>query len=500
MSRRPVPVGLVFALALAGLGACGGGGKGNPDAAPAPDADPDDILFKLQALPGVTATESPPIHAPSGYRYFLLGLDQPVDHDHPEGAHFTQHMTLILRDPTAPLVLFNTGYWNYYDDYPFELTLLLHGNQLVMEHRFFGDSRPDPADWTQLTIAQAAADQHAVVQTFQPLFTGTWVSAGQSKGGMTSIYHHRFYPDDLGGTVAYVAPISFGAPDTTYDTWVNDTLGTQACRDGVKAVAKELLWHRRTMLITRATAEMNASSGDIVYARIQLGPAVEGAVESLYWSFWQYYGETWCGDVPVDPATATDDELWQMLEGTPDGQGVWRDGVSPVSSSDDANLGNFEAYDYQAAWQLGYPGTNDTYLDGLTMYGDADFTGSNPVGVTLPPYDNAVAMNDVESWVKTQASHVIWVYGGWDPWTGGQFDITGAQDAVKVLVTDGNHGSLLTELAPADQTTTFAMLTAWTGVTPDPTALQHNLRAAAPRAPEIRIPAALLRARWPRSR
>ena len=33
---------------------------------------------------------------------------------------------------------------------------------------------------------------------------------------MTSVYHRRFYPDDVDATVAYVAPISFGAPDDRY--------------------------------------------------------------------------------------------------------------------------------------------------------------------------------------------------------------------------------------------------------------------------------------------
>ena len=42
---------------------------------------------------------------------------------------------------------------------------------------------------------------------------------------MTAIYHRRFYPDDVDGTVPYVAPISFGAPDLRYPTTFGGFLG-----------------------------------------------------------------------------------------------------------------------------------------------------------------------------------------------------------------------------------------------------------------------------------
>jgi hypothetical protein len=39
-------------------------------------------------------------------------------------------------------------------------------------------------------------------------FPGKWINAGESKGGVTSVLHRRFYPCDVEATVAYVAPIS----------------------------------------------------------------------------------------------------------------------------------------------------------------------------------------------------------------------------------------------------------------------------------------------------
>jgi hypothetical protein len=42
---------------------------------------------------------------------------------------------------------------------------------------------------------------------------GKWVNTGASKGGMTSVYHRRFFPNDLDANVAYVAPLSYSQED-----------------------------------------------------------------------------------------------------------------------------------------------------------------------------------------------------------------------------------------------------------------------------------------------
>ena len=476
--------GLVCVCAIA----CGGPASARPDAS-APDAYDDPVLDALRALPGVTADQIVPVSAPAGYKVYAVTIDQLVDHDDPQSAHFAQHLTLEVVDPTRPTVQFNTGYWDYWGDYPFEVTSLLHANQMSIEHRFFGASRPVPADWTKLTIAQDAADQHHITETFKAVLTGPWIAAGGSKGGMTSVFHARFFPDDVAGTAAYATPISFANPDYRYDTWTESTIGTQPCRDAVKALAAEILQHRRAAMIQRATAE--ASARQESYTRVAIGPAVEASATGLYWSFWQYFGSDACAMVPA--TTATDDDIWAMLEGTPDGLGPWRRGVSPVYGNDDDNLAAFDPYEYQVAAQLGSPGTTDSYLNGLTIYTSADYAGAWPAGVAMPAYDSGAAMQDVATWVKAQGRRTTFVYGGWDPWTGGAYDITSAPDAVELTVPSGNHDSGMIDLAAGDQAIAFARLQAWTGVAPDPNNVPHALAFARPRLP--RPPTALLRVR-----
>ena len=83
-----------------------------------------------------------------------------------------------------------------------------------------------------------------------------------------AVYHRRFYPDDVAGTVAYVAPLSFGAPDHRYDAFL-DGVQPAACRDAVRAVAVELLRNRWDGLLEMAQASQGGP-----YQRVALGPAL----------------------------------------------------------------------------------------------------------------------------------------------------------------------------------------------------------------------------------
>ena len=434
-----------------------------------PDAPGPDILVSLRALPGVMVTEQPALHAPPGYRYFVLEVTQPVDHANPNSATFQQEVSLIHRDVTAPMVALTTGYDDYFLDHADESTQLLGANQISIEHRFFGSFRPIPADWTKLTIAQMADDEHAIITLLKPIYGAAWIATGASKGGMTATYLSRFYPDDIAGTLAYVAPLSFAIPDPRYAPQFA-TIGTQPCRDQVKALATELLANRRTAIEQRAQAQAQAMG--YAYTRIALGPAVESAIRDLEWTYWQYYGLADCGALPA--TTATDDDLFAVL-----------DHYSPINFSDDASAAAFEAYFYQAYAQLGSPGlasmrgdTPPSYLAPSVMYAEPDYAGTLPLGTPIPTYDPA-PMLDIDQWVRAEGAHLIFVYGQDDPWSGGMFRLGNATDALELVVAGGTHGADLRQLAPTDQAAALAKLEAWTGVTPSfPAKLRARPRPA----------------------
>ncbi len=428
---------------------------------------PKDLVDQLEAIPDVTVeqvdTETP------GVTYFVLHFTQPVDHDQPDGPTFQQEVSLIHRDLEAPMIVQTSGYFDYYRDRPVELTYLLLANQISIEHRFFGESRPEPADWSKLTIEQMAADEHAIIVALRDIYPGAFITTGGSKGGMTATYHRRFYPDDVDGTVPYVAPISFGAPDDRYTPFV-DAIGPSSCRQALRAVAVELLQNRRAAIESRAGAQPGHT-----YGRIALGPAVEVSVAALEWAFWQYWGVDYCGDVPA--ITASDDDLFEFL-----------DAVAPVGDSDDEQVGLFEAYYYQAYSQLGYPADNATYLDAFTIYTDADYDGALPTPEP-PIYDEGAAMTDIDQWVQTEGHRLLFIYGEFDPWTGGKYALGDATDSLMLTQREGSHGSRITRLDDADREAAFAKLEAWTGVKPLPPIVEKRILDV----PQRRIPPVLIR-------
>jgi hypothetical protein len=128
-----------------------------------------------------------------------------------------------------------------------EPTFLLGANQLLVEHRFFGPSTPQPATWEHLSVEQAAADHHRIVEAFKPLYSGRWVSTGASKGGMTSLYHRALYPEDVDATVAYVAPNSYGPEDPRYIQFL-DRVGDADCRAKLDALQRDVLGRREELV------------------------------------------------------------------------------------------------------------------------------------------------------------------------------------------------------------------------------------------------------------
>lgn len=458
------------------LAACGSELPAQFDASPdaVPDAETRDVLLeRLLGLPGVTASEYT-CRFDRSARCFDLSIEQPVDHDAPD-ATFQQVVTLVHAGFDRPVVTVTTGYWNFYEDYPFELTALLDANQIVIEHRYFRSSRPAILDWTKLTIRQSAADQHRITQLLRTLYPQPWVTTGASKGGMTASYHRRFYPDDVAGTVPYVAPLSFAHNDTRYATFM-DTVGPETCRHAIRAAMVEMLSDARFEEIVQSANRKEQVQGT-TFHRVALRPAVESAITSLEWAFWQYAGTRYCGQVPA--ATSSTGDLWAFL-----------DMFSPVAS--DGSLDAYEPYFYQTLDELGFPddGTAD-YTAGLLRYTAEDYAGVYPRGVALPTFQPEV-MLDIDQWVRTEGRRFLFVYGEWDPWSAGKYELGAASDSQRSVVAQATHAASLVGLDPADKAAAYAKLEAWTHVSPD----ESRLARMQPLPPLAmpRIPSTLHRA------
>lgn len=411
-----------------------------------PGAEVSELEAFLATVPGLRFEEI--FTAYQGYRAYSLWYEQPLDHDDPEGRTFTQRMVLHHRDAGAPTVLYTSGYSLFVEDYLSELSESTQANQLSTEQRFFGSSRPEDlevADWSFVTIAQAAADHHRIALALRSFYSGSWVSTGHSKGGMTSIYHRRFYPEDVDATVAYVAPISYDAPDSRYIEFL-DEIGEAECRQKVRDLQARALEHFDELLV-----RTEDDWPELSFERSGGRPAAfEEAIVAAEWSFWQNRGLSVCGELP-DPSGLDVDQLYWLVEnlfgiGLPD---------SEVSS--------WEAYHYQAETELGLQDLSVAHLEDDLQYYPAQRQWY-PEG-TEPVHDRA-AMDDIQDWVKSDATEVLFIYGEYDPWTGGAFEVPEVPSVVSVTAPKANHGANIVGLDADTRERALDLIADWTGARP----------------------------------
>ncbi|WP_338867160.1 S28 family serine protease [Myxococcus stipitatus] len=405
----------------------------------------EDILRRLSAIPGLTVREEPlGPGIPADYRFFVMEFDQPADHAKPDGQRFRQRMTLLHISSASPMVLYTSGYFVSTVPSRREPTQMLEANQLSIEHRFFGSSRPAPADWSQLTIRQSADDFHRIVEAFKPLYRGRWLSTGASKGGETMVFFRRFHPNDVDATVAYVAPLA-RFDDDRFITF-QESVGEASCRERLKSFQHAALDRREALV---AEMETRATQRGLTFNHLGKDVAFEHAVIEHFFYFWQYDTQSRCGSVPAPSAsnTAFMDEL---------------DGRMDLATFSDAQVEAYGPYNYQAAVELGYPRPFETHLAGRLRFPGTDTPQTYvPRGVStvfLPG-----AMPDIQDWVSREGERLMFVYGGHDPWTAAPYTLGGARESALYLVPGGNHGARLSQLPEPQRNEARELLRQWAG-------------------------------------
>ncbi|MER6626922.1 S28 family serine protease [Streptomyces sp. NPDC000987] len=437
-------------------------------------AEPDatgttDIEEQLLSIPGMSLIQEKPY---TGYRFFVLNYTQPVDHRDPSKGTFQQRITVLHKDVSRPTVFYTGGYNVSTNPSRREPTQIVDGNQVAMEYRFFTPSRPAPADWSDLDIWQAASDQHRIFKALKKIYTHNWISTGGSKGGMTATYYERFYPRDMDGVVAYVAPNDVvNDEDSAYDRFFA-TVGTKECRDRLNGVQREALVRREPLEKKYAAyAADNGYTFDVIGS---LDRAYEAVVLDYVWGFWQYSLLSDCDTIPADAKSATDDEIWDSV-----------DTISGFSAYTDQGLTPYTPYYYQAGTQLGAPTINFPHIEKQYIrYGYQP--PRNFVPRDIPMKFQPWAMRDVDSWVRHNADHMLFVYGQNDPWGAERFRLgKGAHDSYVFTAPGLNHGANVAGLVPDQKALATARILEWAGLS-DATVARAKPLAAYDRKLDVR--------------
>lgn len=423
----------------------------------APPAGGERLVERLEAVPGLTVVRERP--APEGFRFFELTFSQPSDHREPAAGHFRQRLTLLHRGLDRPTVAHTSGYNVPEGPFRTEPTRLLDANQISIEHRFFEPSRPQSADWDDLGIWQMATDEHRIIRALQRVYTAKWVTTGASKGGMTAVYHRRFYPGDVDGTIAYVAPNDVVNERDRHDEFLAN-VGTAECRAALTALQREALLRRDEMLARlRDHAESRGFTFDRIIGGIER--ALEMTVVDTRFAFWQYRGVADCDAIPAP--TASTRELYSFIDET-----------VQFSFYTDQGIRSYVPYYYQAGTQLGWPDVSVAALDDLLRHEDL----LNPRGLVpreIPMSFQPPVMRRIDNWVRHSGEQLMFVYGENDPWSAEPFRLgPRTRDSAVHTVPGGNHGSEIAGLPGERRREATATVRRWAGVGREATVLDDR--------------------------
>ena len=422
--------------------------------------DPAVLLAQIQALPGVVTASQGPSPIPDTL-FYRITFRQPLDHADPGGETFSQRVTLLHRDASAPMVLVTDGYATPWVATQQEITAALQTNQLRVEHRFFVGSAPASMDWSKLDIEQSADDLHAVIAAFKALYPARWASTGASKSGMTSVYLRYFHPDDVDATVPYVAPTSQGFYDARYVQFL-DRVGDAACRASLRRFQEAAL---------RRRDEVQALVSPSDFGILGLDRSYEFAVIELPFTFWQYRNASFCDAIPADDAPAA-----EMLG--------FIDFAVGLDFFADPTLEYYAPYFYQAGTQLGAPRVDLRALGDLLRYPRRDVPENYPPLGVEKIFDGS-AMARIRQWVQVSGQRFLFIYGENDPWSTNPYVPSERNDAWRIWVrgAGGNHGANLAKMTPEDREFALAKLREWLDLPPARFAAPVDAASAAGDAP-----------------
>ncbi len=375
---------------------------------------------KLFELPDVIFSR---VEAPLDFdASYELSVKQPIDHNNPGKGYFYQRVFLSHKG-FENLVVFVTEGYEQPRIYRNELTTLLHANQIEVEHRYFGISKPDSLIWNYLNLEQEAADLHHINQLLKGIYSGKWVSTGISKGGQNSIYYRYFYPDDVAATIPYVAPLNLALGDERIYKFL-DTVNTAECRKKIKDFQIRILKNREKVL---PLVHWYSKGKGLEFTYLTFEQAFEYSVLEYSFSFFQWGHSV--SEIPSD--TSSLEVAVNHLFA-----------VSDIDFFADETMKKFESHYYQAGKEVGYYSyrTDDfkELLKALPLkpYPSAVFTP----GKMKVEY-NSTLSKKVYDWTQTSGNNFIYIYGAGDTWSATSVPVSSKTNSVWFFLKDASHGS-----------------------------------------------------------
>lgn len=384
-------------------------------------AQRDSLINRVKSLSAVKEVR-PLLSGPYTEKYELK-FEQPVDYSDTIGAKFLQRVYVMHEGYNAPVVFVTEGYGAGNIENPSyreELSRILGANIIFVEHRYFLESTPSGRNWKYLNARNEANDLHRIREAFASIYKGKWIATGISKGGQNAIIYTAFYPADVNITVAYVAPLCRSLEDGRHEPFIADRVGTTEVRNKVLDFQKLLLRKRGTLmplfdsLCTANNLKFGAGLNEIY----------DYTVLEYSFSFWQ-----WGYDPKGIPTSAASD------------RDIFRYWMRVSSPNYFAVGGPTEPFYVQAAKELGYYGYDIKPFKGLlTIKKSKGYLKKLllPEGYSTG-FDKSL-YNMQKRFIKNTTNHIMFIYGGIDPWSSVGFMNEQTSGSVVVFVEpQGSH-------------------------------------------------------------
>lgn len=342
----------------------------------------------------VTSFKSIPIE--KGFKEcYEVFVRQLVDVKNPEKGFFQQKLYVSHIDAKKPLILFISGYGankNTIKDWSTHLS----GNQIFVEHRYFGSSKPDSIDYETLSIENAAFDLHRIRELFGEFYSGSWIATGGSKGGLTAAIYKYLFPNDVKITILHSTSIKDKDCDTSFFDYIDSLSQKYGCLDKITYFQRKVL-EQRDSILPKLKKYLDAQKSS--YDKLTLDLILEMAVLEFPFSLWQNnQGCRSITDIKDSP-----DSLFAELE----------KGVDGWFLSDPGE--EIDPFAYQAYKELGYYCyKTEKVLDLLKA------APKNPASHLRPPiaieYSNEL-MKKLKIWLTERGNNIIYLNGDFDPYS-----------------------------------------------------------------------------------
>lgn len=377
---------------------------------------------------------------------YKVMVEQALDPDHPEAGTFLQRVFVADKSVDAPVVFITEGYAANYAQVPQylnELSPILAANQICVEHRYFGESWSDSINWDYLTVKNAAADHHHIVEMMKKYYSGKWISTGISKGGQTVVYHRCLYPGDVDVSVPYVAPLNFGVEDGRHEPFIANVPGTEEQRQKILNFQLEILKHRDVY-----QPKLDSLCREKQYQfRIDLNEVLDYCVLEYPFALWQW--GTLTHEIPSESSSRS--ECFEHLMK-----------VSSPSYFEINDMEKYKSFFVQAARELGYYGYDTRpFRDYLAIK-----SAKNYIYKIFLPEDLSVKYNKktakkVRQFIQSTDARILFIYGEWDPWSSTAFEVPDKANFLKIVKPGGSHSTRINNLPENQKQAVKAKLEAW---------------------------------------